>query len=255
MEYADDLAISSTHYEVDNGQVVEMTGIRTPDFTPIYEAIAKTNQRYAPKVLNQILRQLYKASATGTDAESVGAVELSHMDELPPDKNVIVGVGVMDYGRKVTLDDLCEDVLFGNKRFSPELVVGEYLDSMLKQGGAPMYYYLRRYEGPLDERINKEISDKRTMDAYLSKTESRRRHSGRSKFDGYSIQGLIEQFHENAYKYLTLLHQEEIDVDALENLLKVTVKTRIESGQHLDSVLRKDIRIYDFLRYGIDYLK
>lgn len=48
---------------------------------------------------------------------------------------------------------------------------------------------------------------------------------------------------------------EEIDVDTLENLLKVTVKTRIESGQHLDSVLRKDIRIYDFLKYGIDYLK
>lgn len=63
-----------------------MTAISTPDFAPIYEAIAKTNQRYAPKVLNQILRQLYKASYTGTGAESVVAVELSHMDELPPNK-------------------------------------------------------------------------------------------------------------------------------------------------------------------------
>lgn len=255
VEYSADHTITSNRYEVNDSQVVEMTGIRTQDFTPIYEAIAKTNQRYAPKVLNQILRQLYRASYSGEDAESVVAVELSHMDELPPDKNVIVGVGVMDYGRKVTLDDLCEDVLFGNKRFSPELVIGEYLDSMIKQGGAPMYYYLRRYEGPLSERINKAVADKQTMDAYLSKTESRRRHSGRSKFDDYSVQGLIGQFHENAYKCLTLLHQEEIDVDALESLLKATVKARIESGRQLDSVLRKDIRIYDFLKYGIDYLK
>lgn len=32
-------------------------------------------------------------------------------------------------------------------------------------------------------------------------------------------------------------------------------KAKIESGEQLDYDLRKDIRIYDFLKYGVDYLK
>lgn len=255
VQYSDSRAIKSASYEVDNGQTVEMTVISTPDFAPIYEAIAKTNQRYAPKVLNQILRQLYKASYTGTGAESVVAVELSHMDELPPNKNVIVGVGVVDYGRKVTLSELHEDALFKNKQFSPELVIGEYLDAMLKQGGAPMYYYLRRYDGPLGQRTQKEIADKTTMEAYLNKTDRRIRETGRAKLQDKSVTGLISAFPNDAYKRLVLLYQSEIDLNELERLLKTVAKVRIESGEQLDYDLRKDIRIYDFLKYGVDYLK
>jgi len=216
---------------------------------------APTNQRYAPKVLNQILRQLYKASYTGTGAESVVAVELSHMDELPPNKNVIVGVGVMDYGRKVTLSELHEDALFKNKQFSPELVIGEYLDAMLKQGGAPMYYYLQRYDGPLGQRTQKELADKTTMEAYLNNTDRRIRETRRVKLQDKSIAGLISVFPNDAYKHLVLLHQSEIDLTGLESLLKTVAKAKIESGEQLDYDLRKDIRIYDFLKYGVDYLK
>ena len=255
VEYSADHTITSNRYEVNDSQVVEMTGIRTQDFTPIYEAIAKTNQRYAPKVLNQILRQLYRASYSGEDAESVVAVELSHMDELPPDKNVIVGVGVMDYGRKVTLSDLYEDVLFGTKQFSPELVVGEYMDAMLKQGGVPMYYYLRRYDDPLGPRTQQEIATKTSMESYLNNTDRKIREHSRTKLSDASIDGLIKAFPDDAYKHLILLHQSEIDVNQLEMLLKTTAKGMLKAGKQLDYVLRKDIRIYDFLKYGRDYLK
>lgn len=54
VQYSESCAIKAASYEVDNGQTVEMTAISTPNFAPIYEAIAQTNQRYAPKVLNQI---------------------------------------------------------------------------------------------------------------------------------------------------------------------------------------------------------
>lgn len=255
VEYSADNVIASTHYEVNSSQVVEMTGIRTANFTPIYEAIAKTNQRYAPKVLNQILRQLYKASYTGTDAESVVAVELSRMDELPPDKNVIVGVGVMDYGRKVTLPELHEDVLFKNKQFSPELVIGEYMDAMLKQGGVPMYYYLRQYDGPLSPQVQQEIASKTAMDAYLNNTDRKIRAVGRKKLQNKNIDGLISAFPQDAYKHLILLRQSEINIYQLEDLLKAVAKSKIEAGEQFDYDLRKDIRIYDFLKYGVDYLK
>lgn len=56
-------------------------------------------------------------------------------------------------------------------------------------------------------------------------------------------------------QHLVLLHQSEIDLTGLESLLKTVAKAKIESGEQLDYDLRKDIRIYDFLKYGVDYLK
>ncbi|MCD0186539.1 hypothetical protein LPH37_08360, partial [Bifidobacterium longum subsp. longum] len=65
----------------------------------------------------------------------------------------------------------------------------------------------------------------------------------------------ISAFPNDAYKRLVLLYQSEIDLNELERLLKTVAKVRIESGEQLDYDLRKDIRIYDFLKYGVDYLK
>ena len=164
-----------------------------------------------------------------------------------------VGVGVMDYGRKVTSSELHEDVLFNNKQFPPELVIGEYMGALLKQGGVPMYYYLRRFDGPLDARTQQEIDSRRSMDQYLNNTDRKLRGSGRDKLPDKSIDGLIDVFGNEAYKHLILLEQQEIDVDKLEQLLKSIAKSKIESGEQLDYVLRKDIRIYDFLKYGTGY--
>ena len=101
----------------------------------------------------------------------------------------------------------------------------------------------------------KEIADKTTMEAYLNKTDRRIRETGRAKLQDKSVTGLISAFPNDAYKRLVLLYQSEIDLNELERLLKTVAKVRIESGEQLDYDLRKDIRIYDFLKYGVDYLK
>lgn len=62
-------------------------------------------------------------------------------------------------------------------------------------------------------------------------------------------------FHADAYKHVTLLRQDELDAAQLEKLLKPIARDMLEQDGRLDSPIRKDIRILDFLRYGTSYLE
>ena len=75
----------------------------------------------------------------------------------------------------------------------------------------------------------------------------------RGKLPSRDIAGLISVFHDDAYKHVTLLHQDELDVEQLEDLLKPVARTMLERDGRLDSPIRKDIRILDFLKDGPDY--
>ena len=257
VDYSPGQSIQTTNYDV-NGKIVKMTSISTRDFMPIYKAIANTNMKYAPRVLRQITRQLYEAAYSGGDAQSVVFSNLESMDELPQDAEIVVGVGIKGYGRLVASEDLYEDVLFGNKNLSVNLVIEEYLERYIPQGGVPMYYYLSRYgDGPLGEKTREEIKSKMCFDDYLSKTQKARRGKWRNeqRLSEWSIESLEREFDDNAYKNIFLLRQDEIEIDGLEQMVKKVARGMLEDKKKLDSDIRKDIRIYDFLKYGIPYRK
>lgn len=257
IDYSPEQSIQTTNYDV-NGKIVKMTSIGTQEFAPIYKAIAGTNMKYAPKVLRQITRQLYEAAYSGGDAQSVVFTNLENMDELPQNAEIVVGVGAKGYGRLVSSEDLYEDVLFGNKNLSVNLVIEEYLELYIPQGGVPMYYYLSGYgDGPLGEKTRGEIQDKRNFDDYLSKTQKAKREKWRKerRLSEWSIESLEREFGDRAYKNVFLLRQDEIAIDSLEQMVKKVAREMLESREKLDTDIRKDIRIYDFLKYGIPYLK
>lgn len=56
-------------------------------------------------------------------------------------------------------------------------------------------------------------------------------------------------FHDKAYKYLTILDAEEINIQELESMLQDVAGGMMRAGRRYDSWLRKDIRILDFLKY------
>lgn len=256
VEYSAEQEIQTAIYGTER-QNVEMTKIATSDFGPIYKAIAATNMKYAPKVLRQITQQLYEAAYSGGKAQSIVFSDLENMDELPQDAEIVVGVGVKGYGKSVASEDLYEDILFHNKNLAVNLVVEEYLERYIPQGGVPMYYYLSQYgDGPLGKKTREEIEQRQCFDDYLSKTQKKTRKNWRdtNRLSEWSIESLRLKFGVNAYKHVTLLKFGEIDLTALEQMIKTTARTMLESGQKLDSDIRKDIRIYDFLKYGIPYL-
>lgn len=255
VEHSNTPEIQTAIYDV-GSQNVEMTRIGTSDFTPIYKAIAATNMKYAPKVLRQITQQLYEASYTGGEATQVVFADLQDLDELPQDKEIVVGVGIKNYGRVVKLEDMHVDVLFENKHFSPILIASEYLEKYSPQG-TPMYYYLSRYDGPLSDKVREAIEKKKCVDDYLSPTQKKWRERSRKKYNDqdWSIVKLKSRFGYEAYKHLYMLNQQEYNLDDLEEMLKEITRKAIEEKKGLDTDIRKAIRIYDYLKYGMAYLR
>ncbi|MBT1173859.1 SIR2 family protein [Bifidobacterium sp. MA2] len=238
---------------VSNGSQVEMTCIRTNDFTPIYRAIASTRQLYTPRFLNQLSRQVYSIVYSGHASETVLSRDLEQLGQYPQDAKIVIGVGPERYGRPVDGDDLYRDVLFHDQGLDANLVVGTYLDRMLRSREVPMFHYLAQYDGPLGPRIRQEVAEKRDLDSYLSKTERDRRDRLRGKLRSKDIPGLVHLFRGDAYKHVTLLEQSELDAGQLEELLKPVARDMLERTGKLDSPIRKDIRILDFLRDGVSY--
>lgn len=256
VDYSSDNCVQRMSYSVGDGQVVEMTSIHTQDFLPIYEGIASTRVRYAPKVLRQITQQLYEAVYSDGDAEKVIFKELEKLDELPQDAPVVIGIGSKGFGKPISHDDLYADMLFHNKNLSANLVVEEYLERFIPQGGAPIYYYLSHSDGPIGEKTRKEISKRVSFDAYLNPTEKKRREKWRleKRLPEWNLSSLEQKFSAETYKYIYLLKQGEVDIVQLNEIIKKTCRTMLENNGKLDSSIRKDIKIYDFLKYGISYL-
>lgn len=239
----------------DHGNGIEMKTVFTDDFTPIYTAIRDTPQRYAPKMLRQIRQHLYEAAYSDDEAMKAMLAPLENMDELPQEPPLVVGIAKVGYGKLIKVDDLYKDMLLQTEKFPVDLVVDEYLDNFLKQGGAPFYYYISRYKGELDENVRKQIEKEHCFLSYITKTEKERKESWRKQLPDKSVHGLVEKFGEVAYAHVTVLEEDEIDVNELEILLKDTATGFREKQISYNSRFRKSLRILDFLKYGKPYLK
>ncbi|PLS29984.1 SIR2-like domain-containing protein [Bifidobacterium margollesii] len=252
----------SMNFKVGNS-FVSMTAIHTDDFSPVYRAIGDLDQRFAPKVLGQLARQIFQAADLSSDhTKKVYFTDLEGLRILPPDMEVVVGLGGRDYGRPVNVTDMYEDVLFDDKTFDAKLVVGAYLDTELKKnpGGLPMYKYLSQYDGRITgEKILSEIHKRNSMGSYLSKTDLSNKRKNRAKLGKKSVGGLIDVFgKEKAYERLTSLNPEEIQTEDLLKYLREISSCKVrkkKKGEDVtvsmldDANFRKCVRIYDFLKY------
>ncbi|WEV67444.1 hypothetical protein OZX72_00035 [Bifidobacterium sp. ESL0769] len=230
-----------------------MTAISTDNFTPLYQAIGENKQLYAPKVLNQLSREVYNIAMTGKPSSTLVLDNFEHLDKLPADKSIVAAIGVNGYGKPVSPLDLYEDVLFDNKLFKPSLVVGSYLNKALgsNAGGLPMFKILSQYDGPITgDRIISEIQKHKTMDSYLSKSDCALRTRIRKQLKDKTLSALKERFKEKAAENILVLTQEELaDIDGLHELLVSAARKQLDENSDITSPLKKSIRIYDFLKY------
>lgn len=250
---------------IDVGKSVSMTTIKTNDFSPIYSAIAEMKQRYTPRVISQFRRQVFVGTSTSEKAEKMLPIAWSELDSLPQDTPVIVGLDQRDYGKPIRYEELYEDLLFDNKGFKSDLIIGAYMDNLLKKNpsGLPMYKYLLLAKIPVTgEKIRQNIKEYCCYDAYLSPSNKKDQPRYRKKLKEKSVDGLISTFgKKTAFKHLTCLYEDEIDPDCLYKYLREVAcsdvpedrRNKLESMLE-DSEMRRCIRIYDYLTYGKQYL-
>lgn len=245
----------STNHKIidkDFGSDIEMKTIRTDDFAPIYRAISRSPQRFTPKVVRQLRKHIYRAAYSGEEADAAMLADFKGMESLPEDMPIVIGLA-SGYGKEPKTDELYTEMLFGRNTIPVSFVINLYADALLKKGSFPLYYFASQHEGNLPESVRTAMSEHRDIDSFLNKTELKDKEHWRNRKEKglkeRSVQGLMERFRDKAYKHLTILDAEEINIQELESMLQDIAGGMMRAGRKYDSWLRKDIRILDFLKY------
>lgn len=265
-------SINPYRQNLDQNHDMTMTQVTAHDFSFVYKAIGKTNQLYAPQILGQLSKQIFKANDANTDAESTVFIDFNQLSELPQDKKIVIGLRDDDYGKPISVNELYEDAVLDNKNFDPNLVVSDYLEKLLpgNKAGLPIFKYIRQCDDfSTNGNIQKEIIKRAHggYESYSSPTLLKQKEKFQRQQKNYkapsSIHMLITTYKDiGALRRLTYLDEKEISLDELEQLLKRILREMPLSNPDTESQLwqyrsetKRCIRIFDYMKYGKAYLK
>ncbi len=251
-----------THSMVFGSQQVSMTRVEVDDFSVVYDAISSSRKFYSVKFVKEMRGGIYRlAEKIDPSSEIISSGVDAVLDGMPPDSKVAITISTHPetMGKPVKAADLYEDVVLDNRMLNPKLVVESYLEDLIKHnsGGLPIFKYLSCFDGQLYGRVLEEAEKRQDYESYLNRTQKRDRDKKRDEFKEKSIlsvEGIIREYGtDGAFKYLYVLDEGEIDVDALGKYLKgVLLKNpsilETSSGSE-SSEYRRAVRIYDYLRY------
>lgn len=239
---------------------LRLTTVRAHDFTPIYQALASTEQRLSAKLLRQIKEHLYELVKTNDPSERIAVMDIADL-EGRQDIEVVVGVGISGrIGEKglspIQIADLYRDVVFHGNEFSGqakeliETTISNLLRGVRKH--VPVFRYLQ-LAGALDingNPIASRIPDRVLANALLPRSEFENKSYGnkREETRGQTLDGLVTKLGiRRALPYLTFIDH---DLDELQRFLQENIDL-LETGNDLvQNSLRKLICIYDRCRFG-----
>lgn len=233
-----------------------MTKVSINDFSQLYNALLKNKVSYNPRLIKKMKEDIYNVVLTSEPTKTINVlvdIDDSRLDEV----EAIVGFGVMKqlsekgYGG-ITPEDLFEDIVFNDKEFIPFLIVENTLPLILKfNQSIPMYKYISKYEGVLDEKISKYSNREYKQLMFKRGARIKIQNEG---FINSNISKLIDKYGiEKAIKYIVYLNPKTISpVELLEYIKRyleihpgaIRDKKIPHSGE-----LKRLIRIYDYLKY------
>lgn len=97
-----------------------------------------------------------------------------------------------------------------------------------------------------------------TLDAFLSDTAKKDKEKYRTKYSTLSINTIIQnEGFDNAYLKMSYLEKNEFDLNELKKYIKALIEKKEPSifNTSKASYLKRLIRIYDYLKYGLPYLE
>lgn len=244
--------ILTRSFEFENNKRIEMTRIKTNDYTSIYEAIKEIRPKFSPKVIRELKKEIYKLAESSNPTSSIIATGFENMDKLERNKNFVVSIGINDkYGLPVEADDIYRDIVFDDGALSTNLLISVYLPKLLKtnSGGLPMYKYLKNFNEEPPEIIYKKRKENNSLDNFLNKFLKKQKDSYRKQLKNKTIQEIIKKEGVSlAYKKIYFLNENEINIVDLENYLQQILKNKIVILKN-NSELKRLIRIYDYLKF------
>nr|WP_281176627.1 SIR2 family protein [Shouchella shacheensis] len=247
--------ISTFQKSFKNGKRIDMTYLYIKDYSWFYESLTLIQSKYKAPILRKLKSEIYDLVLSNEPKQSLQVMNLE--DDKLEDLEIVVGVGVIRYFAEkgyegVSVKEIYEDIIFDNKNFDPVLIVEKALPTLLRRhsNSIPIYKYIKDYEEPLPEQIEKEI--KTELKQFLNKGLINR--SRTVNIEHRSVNAIAEEFElARSLEYICFLSEEEINLDELCNFLQTTFNEtpnilEIQTRQ-IATNFRRVVKIYDFLRY------
>ena len=235
-----------------------ITVIKAKDYSKVYKVLSEYERKISTKRLQQIKAQIYEIVKQNDPKDRIATIDIDE-DTNFNEVEFVLGVGIKDGFSKqgykgIEYDDLLEDVMLNNRSYDSDKIVRFTIPQVLRKTHyAPMYKYL--YEADyLDENCN--IT--KNVDNLLEK----KHNEGIDRFKTQEVDNLIEKDNLD-FNYISLdivdclianiivNGKEDIDLTSLNSLIISYIDNLRNEDFKYRSNLRKLIRIYDWLKYGV----
>lgn len=241
---------------------LNITVIRTNDFSEVYSAIDATKRKIPARILRYCKEQMYDLVKSSDPSAKLAVVDIDQI-EGKEDVEFVVGVGVAELQDKITkrgytavaLDDVFLDVLEDDSALDANELLTAVYPTVFKRANkyVPAYRYLQ--DAGIQNLAALRGSKHSSIEQLLRKSATGGHNAYQSHYDklykGKSTREIIELVTpQKAAILITLQDDADVDVEAVSTFLKVHKDKLKSSGSPLASHFRKLTCLYDRLRYG-----
>jgi hypothetical protein len=254
----DDIAVG-TYQSYLNGRVFSAVSLRTDRFDLVYRPLEKIVSGFPVKILRRYKDELYKYTLSQSISKHI---LVQPYDPRVPGYSLVLALGVAAAGE----DDMAAVGMQSDQWYkavvrdeplplSADVLLSKTYPNLKRSANMlPVFKFLSLAENDYSDEI-KEVNRYLAFDDLISRTAKKARISRRPD-DPRSVKAVIEKYHDDPramLRIMELLDESEIDVDELglflNNFLDVHPNYLTEAKNSDKSLLRKVIRIYDWLKY------
>lgn len=241
---------------------LNITVIKTNDFSEVYAAIDATKRKIPARILRYCKEQMYDLVKSSDPSTKLAVVDIDQI-ESKEDVEFVVGVGIAEVQNKITkrgytavaLDDVFLDVLEDNSAFDADELLTAVYPTVFKRANkyVPAYRYLRG--AGINDLVALRASKHLSIEQLLRKSVGGNHNGYQSHYDKLyrdkSTQEIIDSVTpQKAAILITFQADNDVDVAAVVGFLKIHREKLKSSGSPHSSYFRKLACLYDRLEYG-----
>lgn len=234
-----------------------MRKVTVDNFMIIYNALEGKRAKLPVRVFRRFKQELYNFTVSNVPTANLRVASIE--DERVADEELVLAIGkYSDLGLKglhgIEADEWYRSIVMDDIDFSSDDLLKFAYPKLIKQnsGRLPLNKYLSQAKGDYPEA--REDAERQNFDFLISKTIKKNRKS----LGNYSSVAQIWENEkaslERATRLIAYLPEEKINVEKLENLLKMLFENDMNILQNPKANIRTNIRrlisVYDLLKWG-----
>ncbi|MGV3085080.1 SIR2 family protein [Enterococcus dispar] len=241
---------STLSINFNNGRTMTIKEVKLSDYSILYKALGENKAKYPIKLLRHVKEDMYNLVLTN-DPKNRMVLSLPDRDLTPEElENIefVYGFGILERAKNgyqlVKRDEIYRDALFNDGNFQAELLVTETLPYSLPNSGG--YLPIRKYTSQVpEEKLPQIVKNNLARFSSVDKIIAHKLSLEKKKL---SIDMTFERAIRGPEKIknLCLVNYNKDNIEKLGDYLRELLN---KDDFKTTTVIRKLIRIYDFVKY------